>query len=122
MSTTSRARRDYPTCYRLEEERLVPVADVRRPTDPRAELVHDQLRSRVSSQRFSCLGAKAAFSAGQYWIGLYDEMATPLSTQSLARDLQAFSAEENQRKTDDLTFRTFIGTFMGPVCPDESSF
>jgi uncharacterized protein len=122
VSTTSGARRDYATCYRLEKERLVPVADAAGATDPRAELVHDQLRSLVSSQRFSCLGAKAAFSAGQYWIGLYDEMATPQSTQSLARDLQAFSAKENQREPDDLTFRTFIGTFMGPVCPDESSF
>jgi FPC/CPF motif-containing protein YcgG len=122
MSATRRASAHYATCYRLEDGRLVPASDEVSAIDPRAELVHDQLRSLVSSQRFSCLGAKAAFSAGQYWIGVYDEMASPSSTPSLARDLQAFSAEETQRMPDDGTFRTFIATFMGPVCPDEPAF
>jgi FPC/CPF motif-containing protein YcgG len=90
--------------------------------NPRAELVHDQLRALITSRSFSCLGAKAALSAGDYWIGVYDEMAECVTTQDLVRDLQAFSASEANRDPADRNFRTFIATFESPVCQDERSF
>ena len=122
MVATSGAAHEYPTCYRLDGDRLVPVSEPEATAAPRAELIHDQLRSLVTSPRFSCLGAKAAFRAGEYWLGVYDEMASSASTRSLAADLQAFSVEESERDSDDRTLRTFIATFASPVCQDERAF
>jgi uncharacterized protein len=122
MSVVRKREMQYPTCYRLSEEGLVPISEDTSGTDPRAELIHDQLRSLVMSQRFSCLGAKAALKAGQYWLGLYDEMASDRATRSLTADLQAFSEREMQRDPDNRTLRTFIATFTSPVCQDETSF
>jgi hypothetical protein len=121
MAIRSRAL-DYPTCYRVENERLVPVDPADQRTDPRAELIHDQLRSLISSQRFSCLGAKAALRAGEYWIGVYDVMGSDATSRSLAHDLQAFSSRDAERDADDRSMRTFIATFASPVCQDERTF
>jgi FPC/CPF motif-containing protein YcgG len=113
---------EYPTCYCLQDERLIPVERADDPSNPRAELVHDQLRSLISSPKFSCLGAKAALKGGEYWLGVYDGMADDETTEALAHDLQAFSASEARRDPDDTGLRTFIATFASPVCEDEQSF
>jgi FPC/CPF motif-containing protein YcgG len=112
----------YPTCYRLDGEKLVPVDTADNRVNPRAELVHDQLRSLITSQKFSCLGARAALNAGDYWIGVYETMGEMDTTRCLARDLQAFSANDAERDADDRGFRSFIATFAAPICQDERSF
>jgi uncharacterized protein len=110
------------SCYRLHDGRLVPVEPADGSVNPRAELVHDQLRSLITSRKFSCLGAKAALNAGDYWIGVYGEMGGEAATRALAHDLGAFSAIQAERDRADRSFWTFIATFASPVCQDERSF
>lgn len=120
--SASAAAGEHASCYRLDDGHLVPVQPADGSINPRAELVHDQLRSLITSRKFSCLGAKAALNGGDYWIGVYDEMAGDPATRALAHDLQAFSATEAERDPADRSFWTFIATFASPVCQDERSF
>jgi uncharacterized protein len=122
MSATEGAGRGHTTCYCLVDQRLVPISGEEAQVDPRAELIHDQFRALISSQRFSCLGAKSALQAGDYWLGVYDDMAGEAASQSLASDLQAFSENDASRVDDERTFRTFIATFVEPICQDEQAF
>lgn len=109
-------------CYRLEGDHLVAVADPRAPVNARAELIHEQIRALISSRRFSCLGAKAAMQAGQYWIGVYDELGTDAAGRLLAADLGAFSQQLDERDTGDRALRTFVASFAEPVCATEHAF
>ena len=68
--SASAAAGEHASCYRLDDGHLVPVQPADGSINPRAELVHDQLRSLITSRKFSCLGAKAALNGGDYWIGV----------------------------------------------------
>ncbi len=70
---------------------LVRLLDWREPSG-QAKMAHHALRSFVLHERFSCVGAKGAFSSGGYRYGFYDDFPTP-GVEGLARDLAAFVAE-----------------------------
>ena len=106
-------------CVALVDDRLVRVSEPGEPPSPLVQLIHDQFRALVLSPGFSCLGAKAAFRAGRYRMGVYGELGSLEAIEDLARDLSGF-VEANTPTREGLT--TFVASFSGPNPADEVAF
>ncbi len=89
---------------------------------PLAEFVHDSFRALVLNPRFACVAAKGAFRRGTYRMGVYGEMDTPEATAGLARDLFAFTQEQDAMDAQGDGFSTFVASFQGPCVFDEEIF
>ena len=85
---------------------LVRLLDWREPSG-QAKMSHRALRAFILNDRFSCVGAKGAFSTGGYRFGYYDSFPTP-GVEGLARDLAAFVAELPFMKE---RYKTFVAVF-----------
>ncbi len=85
---------------------LVRLLDWREPSG-QAKMAHHALRSFVLNDRFSCVGAKGAFSSGGYRYGFYDDFPTR-GVEGLARDLAAFVAELPHMTEK---YKTFVAVF-----------
>jgi FPC/CPF motif-containing protein YcgG len=71
------------------------------------------------SERFSCVGGRAAVRQNAYRFGLYERMATAASTAALSVDLRAFLADDDLR---DQPLTAFVASFVEPVPIDETAF
>jgi hypothetical protein len=87
---------------------LVRLLDWKQP-DAQARMAHNAFRSYVSSDGFSCVGAKGALQSGGYRFGYYRGFPSAKSTiEGLARDLAAFVAE---RPFMAARYKTFVAVF-----------
>lgn len=89
------------------------------PPTPLTQLVHEGFRALALSERFSCVGGRAAVRQETYRFGLYERMATSASTAALAIDLRAFLADDDLRGKP---LTAFVASFVEPVPIDETSF
>jgi FPC/CPF motif-containing protein YcgG len=96
---------------------LVRLLDSREPSGI-AKMVHQQLRSFLSSERFDSGAANAAMRSGDYRFGFYEGFPRAHATQGLARDLAAFAAEMQHA---DARPTTFLAVF-GDRCANEAAF
>jgi uncharacterized protein len=81
--------------------------------------VHDSFRALVLNERFSCVGGRAAVRQNAYRFGLYEQMASSVSSEALACDLARFIADPSLR---DKPFTAFVASFIEPVPVDERQF
>lgn len=101
----------------FDGKRLVRSGDESGPSR-RTAFVHDGFRALILNEHFSCIAAKSAVRQGNYCFGLYEELASEPSSAGLARDLFRFVHAD----PDTFGFRTFVGSFAGPVPADEATF
>ena len=94
---------------RFEDNRLVRAEGQERPSELE-EQIHAAFRARILDARFSCVGARAAFNSGAYRLGVYGEMTGSGALAGLARDLFAFTQEQDALGSD---FTTFVAVFCG---------
>jgi len=104
---------------RFEDSRLVRVWEPERPISDFEERVHGEFRAQILDARFSCVGARAAFNSGVYRMGVYGEMTDSGALAGLARDLFAFTQEQDALGSD---FTTFVAGFAGPTVTSEEQF
>ena len=102
-----------------EGGRLVRVLEPEKTLTPCQQGVHDDLRTFLLDPQFSCVGAKAAFNADTYRMGVYRDMTDSGALAGLARDLFAFVQEQESLGSD---FTTFMASFLGPHVKDEAGF
>ena len=103
-------------------DRLTHPLDPDTPARPLEEFVHDGLRAFVLNPRFACVAARGAFHRGTYRLGVYGDMASAPATCGLARDLYAFTQEQDGMDAEGGGFSTFLASFTGPCAPDEAAF
>jgi uncharacterized protein len=97
---------------------LVRLLETASPTNF-AHIAHDAFRSFVLSDRYPCLGARAALHRNTYRFGAYERLDDDEVTKGLMRDLYAFVAE---RRGIGESFSTFIASFREPVAGGERGF
>lgn len=88
------------------EGNLVRLLDWREPSG-QAKMTHRVLRSFITNERFSCVGAKGAVQSGGYRFASYEGFPTS-GTEGLARDLAAFVAEMPFMTA---RYKTFVAVF-----------
>lgn len=98
---------------------LVPYLDLESASDGTALAVHEQLRQTVLRNDFPCLGARASFHRGLYRFGVYFEIGSGVTAQSVCYDLYEFAHELQEPNAE---FATFIAVFLGPPISSESHF
>ena len=76
-------------------------------------------REFIREPMFPCVAAKAAIHSDVCRIGVYGELASHASTESLAADLLAFIQENRDSPSD---YCTFAAMFTGPLELDEPRF
>ena len=97
------------------------VTEAERPVSLLEREIHLAFRAFVLAQDFSCLGAKSALHRGSYRLGVYPQMVSAAATAGLARDLCAFTLDQDGLDGDD-TFTTFVACFTGPAIAGEDEF
>lgn len=103
----------------FRDDKLIRAMDGSADVSELARFVHGQFRSMVLDQRFSCLGARAAFNGGTYRFGMYEAMGSREATAGLAYDLHAFV---NEQMTFGSNFTTFVACFSDPTSTNEAQF
>ena len=103
----------------FKDDQLVRVGEPERPVSAFEEGVHAEFRAQMLDARFSCVGARAAFNSGAYRLGVYGEMTGSGALAGLARDLFAFTQEQDALGSD---FTTFVAVFAGPAMTSEEQF
>jgi FPC/CPF motif-containing protein YcgG len=88
-------------------------------TIPDNTSLKEQFASFVADSAFPCLGARAAFNSNSYVAKVYNELAHPICSERLARDLQDFQESEMRRIRE---FATFAAIFRNPKDTDETEF
>ena len=73
----------------------------------------------VRNSGFPCLAAKAALNARSFCLRVYSELASPASSEILAKDLERFVSCEMTRSGP---FATFVAIFEGPLGILEEEF
>lgn len=73
----------------------------------------------IADPAFPCLGAKAAFNASSYSVSVYERLASPQTSKSLAKNLTRF-LHSNAREQNP--YATFIALFREPVNLSETVF
>lgn len=96
---------------------LLRLLDWREPA-AHAKLADTAFRAFVTSNGFSCVGAKAAIRSEGYRFGYYGRMRDERITHGLARDLCAFVAEFPHMA---VRYKTFVAVF-GEESMDEAAF
>lgn len=86
---------------------------------PEDTSLEKQFASFVADSAFPCVGARAAFNSGSYITRVYQELAHPLCSERVARDLQVFQDSEMRRTKE---FATFVAIFRNPRETSESDF
>jgi FPC/CPF motif-containing protein YcgG len=76
-------------------------------------------RDFVMRQEFPCVGARAAFNAGAYVLGVYGELAAEDSTAALSHDLYDFTRSELRRANE---FATLVAIFRASDWSGEEEF
>lgn len=81
--------------------------------------VHEALRKFIFEAKHPCVGASAALNKDQYWLGVYDRLASTEASLVLARDLNAYLREQEQNPRE---FATFIAAFRDQTSLTEVEF
>ena len=100
-------------------EKFIRVFEPEKSLPPLAKIAYEDFRAHISGDDFSCVGAKAALNGDLFRVGFYDEMNAPETGRVLARDLQAFTAEQKKASTN---YTSFAAVFAAPVFEDESAW
>jgi uncharacterized protein len=88
-----------------------------------AELVHSQFRSIITSEKYSCLGAKSAFNRGSYRFGVYKGMLDEGATAGLCYDLYDFLNDRKANANGENSFPiTFVAAFSDNKIESEMDF
>ena len=102
-----------------EEERSA----AKKSQPPLTRAVESQYRSDflsfVRGSAFPCLAAKAALNAPSFCLQVYRELASPVVSQRLARDLDCFAHSEIIQAG---SYATFAAIFKGPLGITEEEF
>jgi FPC/CPF motif-containing protein YcgG len=87
--------------------------------DPFLEEAHAAFNDFVLRPEFPCVGAKAAFNSKSYELRVYGELASSVSTETLAADLLAFTRSDIRHASE---YATFVAIFRQPESTDEVEF
>lgn len=77
----------------------------------------DDFQTFVLRQEFPCLGARAAVNNASYSLGVYNDLASEVSTAAVATDLYNFTRSDVFRSAD---YATFVAIFS--LLEDDSEF
>ncbi len=100
-------------------EKFVRVFEPDKKLPSSAESAYEDFRAHISSENFSCVGAKAALNGSLFRVGFYGEMNAPETNVVLAGDLQAFAAEQKSISTN---YASFAAIFSAPAFENEKSW
>jgi FPC/CPF motif-containing protein YcgG len=81
--------------------------------------LREQFASFVADASFPCLGAKAALNSGSYVLSIYEELASPVASQQLARDLAGFARSKICRTNE---YASYVAIFERPRLTSEENF
>lgn len=107
------------SCYLIPNIENGSVASDKTPLSEKHQFIHKQLRALVTSKEFPCIGAKAAFSAGTYRIGIYKSMQEEGAILGVCHDLVEFI---NEQKSMPGNFTTYIACFENTIVNSEDHF
>jgi FPC/CPF motif-containing protein YcgG len=118
-AVTARATDDPRETYSLYRDDALVLAASGEPAPALADRVHAAFRALVLDPEFPCVGARSAMNQASYRFAMYDEMATEVTTDALARDLAMFVREQDAIEGE---FTTFIACFDAPKVKDGIEF
>jgi FPC/CPF motif-containing protein YcgG len=73
----------------------------------------------IRNSTFPCLGAKAAVNAQSFCLRVYNRLASPVASKTLAHDLGRFVDSEMRQSHP---YATFVAVFEGPLGMGEKEF
>ena len=86
---------------------------------PAARNAYEDFQAYISSEDFSCIGAKAALKGNLFRFGFYEEMNAPETNSLLAEDLRFFAEEQKKITTN---YASFAAIFDAPCIETEESW